>query len=410
MAMIGFLNGLERRVVVLVVVLLGLTAVLTVATTPAETKSVTAHFPRAVSVYKGTEVRILGVKVGKVTAVIPEGNSVRVEMKYDAKYDVPVDAKAVIVTPTLVADRFVQLTPVYESGPTLADGADIELPDTGVPVELDRIYSSLQTLTRALGPNGVNADGTLDSLLRAGNKAFKGQGVRGNQMLRELSAAAETFANGAGPLFETVTHLADFTTTLAENDEVVRAFIRDLAGVSRTLSAESAELQQAVAAVSRAVGSVEGFVRDNRDGLVKSVRKLATVMETIDSERENLDTAMRIAPLAMANLHLGFDHVSGSQNSRIGIGGSVWTADALPCGVIQQVTGMPRALKDTACDLIAQLMRPLTSQVPYFPPEYKSYNQQPADTKKGMKLPSVEPVVYNVEKDPSMASLLGGAS
>ena len=50
-----------------------------------ETKTVTAHFPRAVSVYEGTDVRILGVNVGRVTAVIPEGNSVRVEMEYDAR-------------------------------------------------------------------------------------------------------------------------------------------------------------------------------------------------------------------------------------------------------------------------------------------------------------------------------------
>ena len=78
---------------------------------PDETKTVTAHFPRAVSVYKGTDVRVLGVNVGRVTAVIPEGNSVRVEMEYDADVDLPKDAKAVVVTPTLVADRFVQLTP-----------------------------------------------------------------------------------------------------------------------------------------------------------------------------------------------------------------------------------------------------------------------------------------------------------
>ena len=61
-------------------------------------------------------MRILGVNVGRVTAVIPEGNSVRVEMEYDAEVDVPEDAKAAIVTPTLVADRFVQLTPAYTEG------------------------------------------------------------------------------------------------------------------------------------------------------------------------------------------------------------------------------------------------------------------------------------------------------
>src|SRR5690349_8733257 len=149
-------------------------------------------------------------------------------MEYDDTYDVPADAQAVIVTPTLVADRFVQLTPVYESGPVLADGAEIELPDTGVPVELDRIYGSLQALTRALGPNGVNKDGTLNNLLRAGQNALEGQGAAGNEMIRELSLAAETFGDGAGPLFEAVTNLAEFTTTLAQNDALVRAFMKDL--------------------------------------------------------------------------------------------------------------------------------------------------------------------------------------
>ena len=57
--------------------------------TTTETKTVTAHFPRAVSIYVGSDVRILGVNVGRVTAVTPEGNSVRVDMEYDAQYDVP---------------------------------------------------------------------------------------------------------------------------------------------------------------------------------------------------------------------------------------------------------------------------------------------------------------------------------
>ncbi|HET9423543.1 MAG TPA: MCE family protein [Nocardioides sp.] len=406
--MITFLKGLERRVVLLVVVLLGLAAILTVAVTPSETKTVTAHFPRAVSVYDGTEVRILGVRVGEVTAVIPEGNSVRVEMEYDATYDVPKDAQAVIVTPTLVADRFVQLTPVYEGGPAMADGAEIELPDTGVPVELDRIYGSLQTLTQALGPNGVNADGTLDNFLKAGRNAFEGQGARGNEMLRELSAAVETFGEGAGPLFDTVTSLAEFTTTLAENDKLVRAFMQDLAGVSQTLAAESDELQLAVRSVADAVGSVEGFVRNNRTALSKNVRSLSSVMAAIDSERVNLDKALRIAPLAMSNLKMSFDPISGSQNSRIGIGGNVWTADALLCGIVQQIPNMPRPLKDTACDLFAQLIRPLTTQLPFIPPEYKSYI--PSDTKKGMRLPTPRDVDYSTDTDPSVTELLGGAS
>lgn len=401
---------IDRRIVALVVVLIAVGVLVNLVRSPQEYKTVTAHFPRAVSVYEGTDVRILGVNVGEVTAVIPEGNSVRVDMKYEAEYDVPADAQAVVVTPTLVADRFVQLTPVYESGPTLEDGADIALPDTGVPVELDRIYGSLQTLTQALGPNGVNKDGTLDNLLSAAAESLDGKGTQGNQMLQDLSDAAETFGEGAGPLFDTVTQLARFTEALAQNDELVRAFMTDLAGVSDMLATESDELQRAVAAVARAVGSVEGFVRENRDGLATSIRQLTTVMGTIASEKDSLDDALRIAPGAIGNLHLGFDWWSGAQNSRVGIGGNIWTADAFICGLIQQHPQMPRPLKDLSCELIAQLMSPLLAELGYLPPGYAAESAAATDTDRGMRLPQPAQANYSSGVDPTVEGLMGGGS
>lgn len=338
-----------------------------------EMKTVTAHFPRAVSVYAGSDVRILGVNVGRVVSVTPEGNSVRVEMEYDAKYDVPADAQAVIVTPTLVADRFVQLTPAFEDGDELmADDAEIALPDTGVPVELDRIYASLRDLSVALGPNGVNKDGTLNHVLEAGAKALEGQGAAGNQMLLQLSRAAETFGEGAGPLFETVTQLAEFTTVLAQNDEVVRAFIRDLADVTDQLSEEREEISAALASVADAVGTVRTFVRDNREALVTDVEKLTRVMKAINSERSSIDTALRVAPVAIGNLGLAYNTQTGTIGSRIGISGNVWDADGFLCAVVQQA-GLPRAAADLACRLFEQLLEPIEDQLPTIPPAVPSF-------------------------------------
>jgi len=331
-------------------------------------KTVAAHFPRAVSIYEGSDVRILGVNVGRVTAVTPEGNSVRVDMEYDAKYQVPADAKAVIVTPTLVADRFVQLTPAYADGDeVMADGAEIALPDTGVPVELDRIYASLRDLSEALGPNGANLDGTLDHLLEAGSHALAGRGERGNQMLTQLAAAAQTFGEGSGPLFETVSQLAEFTTTLADNDKFVRAFIQDLAGVSAQLADERTEIQGALAAVADSVGTVKSFVHDNRKALVTDVERLTRVMKTIASEKDSIDTALRIAPVAIGNLSLAYNSKSGTIGSRIGISGNVWDADGFLCALVQQ-SGLPRASKDLACTLFKQLLEPIEGQLPTIPP------------------------------------------
>ena len=355
MAMLRLVNG--RALAVAVAVLL-LTATFFVVRGGEETRTVSAHFPRAVSVFVGTDVKVLGVSIGRVTAVVPEGNSILVEMEYDDQYQLPADAKAVIVTPTLVADRFVQITPAYDgSGAVLADDADIALPDTAVPVELDRIYASLRDLSEALGPNGVNKDGTLDHLLEASASALEGEGELGNEMLRNLSEATQTFGDGSENLFATVTELATFTQALADNDRLVRAFLRDLAGMSSALVTERVELERALSSVARAVGTVERFVRDNRQALVTDIEKLTRVVKNMNSERQSIDDALQVAPLALGNLAVAFNNETGSIGSRIGVQGTFGDADGFLCTLVMQ-SDMPRPSKDLACELFEQLLEP----------------------------------------------------
>jgi phospholipid/cholesterol/gamma-HCH transport system substrate-binding protein len=413
------MNALSRvnpRAAAVAVAVILLTATFFLVREPQDTKTVTAHFPRAVSVYKGTDVRVLGVNVGRVTAVIPEGNSVRVEMEYDAEIEIPEDAKAVVVTPTLVADRFVQLTPVYTEGQVMANGADIPLPDTGVPVELDRIYASIRDLSEALGPNGVNKDGTLNHLLKAGADAMEGQGQRGNEMIRNLSEAAATFGQGAGPLFDTVEELARFTDTLATNDKLVRAFVKDLAGVSASLVSERAEIQKALAAVADSVGTVKTFVQSNRQALVTDIEKLTRVMKTINSERDSISTALDVAPVAMDNLVLAYNTPSGTIGSRIGIQGQVWDADGFLCAIVQQ-SDMAKASKDLACTIFEQLLEPVEDNIPEFPSGKQAGPDggtagtagQSADQRAAQQANRTR-LTYVSDQEPTFAELLGGGS
>jgi virulence factor Mce-like protein len=332
-----------------------------------ETRTVTAHFSRAVSVFVGTEVRVLGVNIGEVTAVVPEGESVRVEMAYDPAYDVPADAEAVIVTPTLVADRFVQLTPVYTGGPRLADGADIPLAQTGSPVELDRIYASLSTLANALGPNGANRNGSLDDLLSVGARTLEGKGATANQMVLDLSRAAETFDNAGGDLFSTVEQLNAFTETLARNDEVVNRFMQDLARASGQLSGERQELDAALVALAEAVGTVRAFVKDNRKALVGQVEDLSSVLAVLVKEKQSLATALEKGPLGASNLAAAFDTKTGSIGSRINVAGNVEDLDGFLCAVVKNAQ-IPAA--KAACTLFERLLEgrlklPTAGQAPH---------------------------------------------
>ena len=348
------------KVVVLGLVLVLLVAAYLVFRPGSETRTATAHFSRAVAVFEDTEVRILGVPVGRVTAVVPEGSTVRVDMEYDTEYPVPEDAKAVIITPTLTADRFIQLTPAYTEGAKLADGAVIEVEDTGTPIELDRIYKSLSDVTRALGPNGVNGNGTLDNVLTAGAKFLDGQGAKANTTIVDMSRAVKVFADGSGELFGTVRALDEFAGALAANDAAVNRFMGNLGAVSQQLAGEKDELAAALANLAAVLGEVEQFVRGNRELLTEDVENLTRILGVMASERTALETVLDIGPAAMGNLHIAFDPESGSIGSRINVQGNVQDLDALLCTMVRN-GDLPSAAQ--ACKLFATLLEPITEPI-----------------------------------------------
>ena len=219
-------RGLTR--ILAVVAVLAVVAALVLAALPdQEKKYVTASFPRTVSLYEGSDVRILGVPVGKVESVQPSGTDVTVKMWYDAKYDVPKDAQAVIISPAIVGDRFVQLTPVFKQGDTpLGSHAVMSTKSTSTPLELDEIYQSIDDLTVALGPNGANRQGALTNLLNSTAKNFAGQGEQFHRTIKNLGKFTGTLDDNKEELFGTAREIERFVNALARNDGTVRRLQR----------------------------------------------------------------------------------------------------------------------------------------------------------------------------------------
>lgn len=326
------------------------------------TRTVSAYFSQAVSIYQGSDVDLMGVPIGKVTAVVPEGGQVRVDMQYDAKYTLPANVKAVIVTPTLIADRFVQLTPAYTGGAKLAADAHIPMSRTVVPVELDRIYSSLDDLTRTLGPDGANRSGALNDALAAGSKALKGNGRLGNRMISRLSQAVQVFGNHSGQIFGTVDDLARITRTLQGNDQVVGAFMTHLARLSGELSGERGDLRQALMAIARAVSLVRGFVHHNKSAVESDLKQLTTTTGVLAKRKDDLATVIQLAPLGLGNLTEADDPVTGSVGIRLQTGPLFSGLGNMLCGVLSvngktnpQVCSLLKALLPKGVDLGAGL-------------------------------------------------------
>jgi virulence factor Mce-like protein len=342
----------SRRNVVAVVIVLALLLAAWLAPFGSGERTVTAHFPQSIGIFEGSDVTIMGVPVGRVKSITPEGKSVKVVMTYSSDYKLPADVKAAIITPTLVADRFVQLVPAYSGGPALSDGGDIPLERSVVPVEMDQIYRSINELTTSLGPNGANKNGALSQVLKTTADSLRGNGKIGHDAIANLADAARTLGDNSPEMFATVESLAQVTDTLAKNDKDVSRFLKDLAKVSNNLAGESDELEEALQAIARAVGVTQSFVHDNKKLLASDLGKLGHTLSSITKYKKSLQTTLDVAPLGISNLGLQFDTTSAGAGIRLQIGPMVSDLPGILCNIIINA-GVPSS------DLVCQLFKAL---------------------------------------------------
>jgi virulence factor Mce-like protein len=304
---------------------LALVAALLVAFWPqSEERQVTAEFPQSVSLYEGSDVKILGVPVGSVDTVRPAGDRVIVTFHYDAQYKVPADAKAVIISPSVVGDRFIQLTPAWTGGPQLEDGARLGLDHTATPLELDEIFGSINDLAVALGPEGANRPdetgvGALTRLLDSTARNFGGQGVQFNKTLKNLGKFTATLSNNKDELFGTIGEIEKFTKTLADNDDVVRDFNDSLASGADLLAGERKDLAAVLVNLGTAMREVRSFVRDNRELLGSNIRDLERLTDILVKRRGELDEILKDAPVALNNLYIAGNSGAQSLSTRANV-------------------------------------------------------------------------------------------
>jgi phospholipid/cholesterol/gamma-HCH transport system substrate-binding protein len=279
-------------------------------------RRITAYFTTAIGVYPGSDVRVLGVKVGSIASVEPLGGRVKAVLRVDEDVPVPAAARAVVIAPNLVSDRYVQLDPAYRGGPTMPDGGSIETARTATPLELDQLYDAVRRFSSDLGPRGLNAKGALSDVIRVGAANLGGNGAALNTTITDLGKASQTLSDSSGDLYATVANLNKFSEMLRANDGQIRLAENQLAEVSGFLAADRQELGAALASLARALAEVKGFIGDNRGLLKKNVGRLAGITQVLVDQRASLAEILDTAPLLTQNALNAYDPKTRSLMTR----------------------------------------------------------------------------------------------
>jgi phospholipid/cholesterol/gamma-HCH transport system substrate-binding protein len=319
---------------------------------------ITIDFEQTNSVYKGSDVKILGVPVGRVESLTPRGDVVRAKVSYSGKYRLPSDVKAVVVSPSIVGDRFIQLAPAYNGGAVLKDNAYLPVGRTAVPVELDKIYQSLDDLAVALGPKGANKEGSLSSLLDDTAGQLDGQGAQLNETIRNFGKLSTTLSNNKEELFGSLREVEQFVSLLKTNDTAVRAFNDSTAQVSTVLAGERDDLAATLKALSLALVDVNRLVKDNRGKLRSNISNIADLAHVLAKHKADLEDITRGAPTALTNVALAYNGQTGTLDTRADLPDILAGAQTDPAGLLCSLLGSDKTVCDSLTGL-GDLLKPL---------------------------------------------------
>ncbi|MBP1823137.1 MCE family protein [Mycobacterium sp. OAE908] len=262
---------------------------------------IVAYFANSNGVFVGDDVRIRGVNVGTIDKIQPEPDRVKISFWIDDSIKVPADVKAVILSPTLVTARAIQLTPPYRSGPALKDNAVIDENRTAVPMEWDDFRGQLQRLSDTLKPTEPGGVSTLGEFVSTTANNLRGQGPAIHDAIIKLSQTVSALGDHSADTFTSVKNLATLVTALQDSTDLIRQLNQNLASVSGLLADDPDEVGNAVNDLNDVVADVSAFVNENRDALGTTTDKLASVSTALNEKLGDLKQLLHAGPTVLSN-------------------------------------------------------------------------------------------------------------
>lgn len=262
---------------------------------------VVAYVENSNGLYPGDEVRILGVPVGAIDKIEPQSHRVKISFWFDNQYKVPAAAKAAILSPQLITSRAIQLTPAYNGGPVMSNGAVIPLDRTAVPVEWDDLRQQLQKLTEALQPTQPGGVSTLGALVDTAADNLRGQGANIRNTINQLSEAFSIFGDHSNDTFTTIKNLSVLVDALHGSSDLLRHLNENLAAVTALLANDPNEVGQAVSDLNAVVTQATNFVKDNRDAIGTTVDRLASISTAVHDSLDDIKQTLHVVPTAFQN-------------------------------------------------------------------------------------------------------------
>jgi phospholipid/cholesterol/gamma-HCH transport system substrate-binding protein len=245
-----------------------------------------AMFTEAGGLKVNDEVRIAGVRVGKVEDVALEGDHVKVTFRVDSGAEFGPETAAAIKVKTLLGAMFLALQPAGEG--QMDEGDAIPVERTSSPYDVVDAFSGLAETSERIDTDQLAQSlTTLADLTRNTPEEFRAA-------LDGVSRLSETVASRNDKINDLLGNLDRVSTVLDARDQDIVALMKDSDVLFRSLVARREAVHNLLVSTTSLSKELTALVQQSRDDLKPALLHLENVVEVLNKNEDNLDNSLRL--------------------------------------------------------------------------------------------------------------------
>lgn len=245
-----------------------------------------AAFSEAGGLKPNDEVRVAGVRVGKVQSLELAGDHVRVAFNVERGVDFGSRTAADIKVKTLLGAMYVALQP---AGPgQMEEGAEIPVGRTSSPYDVVDAFSGLAERSERIDTDRLAESlETMAALMENTPEEFRGA-------LEGMSALSKNIAARDQQLNELLGNMERVSGVLADRNGDLVTLMEDGDKLFRALVARREAIHNLLTATGQLSRELTILVRETRADLAPALEHLDSVLDMLNKNQENLDNSLRL--------------------------------------------------------------------------------------------------------------------
>lgn len=262
------------------------------------TSNYSAYFSEAGGIKPGSDVRVSGMDVGRVSRIKLEGNQVLVTFTVRNGVDLGERTEAAIRTETVLGAKVLELTSRGEG----SLGGPIPVERTKSPYDIPAALGDLTTTISGLDTT------QLSDALQTMAQTFSNTPPDLKIALEGVARFSETLNTRDDRLRDLLTNANKVTTVLAKRSDQIAALVVNTNALVAELLAQQDSVDALMSNLSRVSQEISGLVADNRTQLKPAVDKLNGVLEILDNRKGELQRTLTL----LRRYAMSFGEVLGS--------------------------------------------------------------------------------------------------